>query len=80
MFEVSIEPYWSAKHDWIFENGAAAFLMAKIETKRFIHIWVIWRATELEFGIEADYPQIYYWHLFSATVGIFNFCDLGVGP
>ena len=38
VFEVSIEPYWSAKHDRIFESSATAFLVAKIGTKRFIQI------------------------------------------
>ena len=37
MFEVSIELYLSAQHDWIFENGATAFLVAwwhKLEQKK----------------------------------------------
>ena len=38
---VSIEPYWSAQYDRIFESGSPALLVAKIETKTFIHIWVI---------------------------------------
>ena len=29
MFQVSIEPYLSAQHDWIFENGATVFLLAE---------------------------------------------------
>ena len=33
MFEVSIELYWSAQHDWIFENGATAFLVQKFDQK-----------------------------------------------
>ena len=53
-FQMSTEPYWYAQHDRIFENGATAFLVAKIGTKRFIHIWVVLRATELKFGIQAE--------------------------
>ena len=30
MFHVSMEPYWLAQDDWIFENDATAFLVAKI--------------------------------------------------
>ena len=41
----------SAQHDWIFENSATVFLVAKIRTEWFIHIWVVWRPTELKFGI-----------------------------
>ena len=33
MFEVSIEPYLSAQHDWIFENSGTAFLVAKFDLK-----------------------------------------------
>ena len=33
VFEVSIEPYWSAQHDRIFESGATAFLVAKFDLK-----------------------------------------------
>ena len=51
MFHMSIEPYWSAQDDWIFENGATAFLVAKIGPKWIPHIWVVWRPTELKFGI-----------------------------
>jgi len=33
MFEVSLEPYLSTQHDWIFENVATAFLVAKFWPK-----------------------------------------------
>ena len=52
-FLVSMEPYWSAQHDRIFENGATAFLVAKIGPKWIPHIWVVWRPTELTSGNQA---------------------------
>ena len=73
MFQVYIEPYWSTQHDWIFENGATAFLVAKICPKSYIYIWIVWRATELKFRIYSDYPQIYYWHLFWCHCGHLEF-------
>ena len=45
IFEVSIEPYWSAQHDGIFESSTPTSRVAKIETKIFIHIWLVSRAT-----------------------------------
>ena len=80
MFEVSIEPYWSAQHDRIFESGATAFLVAKIWPKRFIHIWVVWRATELKFGIYADYPKYITSTYFGTIMVIFSFYDLRATP
>ena len=38
VFEVPIEPYWSAQYERIFESGANAFLVADIRAKIFIHI------------------------------------------
>jgi len=82
MFEVSIEPYWSAQHDWIFENGASAFLVAKIELK--------------DLSISQSFEELLSWNLesklitpkyitgtyFGAIVAIFNsiftVCFLGV--
>ena len=40
-----MELYWSALHDRIFENGAIAFMVAKIGPKWIIYIWVVWRPT-----------------------------------
>ena len=76
---MSIEPYWSAQHDRIFESGPTAFLVAKIWPKRFIHIWVVWRATELKFGVEAGTPKYITGTFFGAIVAILNLCDLGAG-
>ena len=73
MFQVSIELYWSAEHDRIFESGTTAILVAKNGTKRLIHISVIWRAVELKLKNKADYLQIYYWHLFWCHGVIINF-------
>ena len=74
MFHVSIEMFWSAQDDWIFDNGATAFLVAKIRTKRFIYIWVVCRATDLKFGIYADYPKYITGTYFGAIVAILDFC------
>ena len=60
--------------DWIFDNGATAFLVAKIGTKRFINIWVVCRATDLKFGIYADYPKYITGTYFGAIVAILDFC------
>ena len=38
VFEVSIEPYYLAQHDRIFESSATAFLVTKNGTKRSINI------------------------------------------
>ena len=35
MFHVSMEPYWLAQDDWIFENDATAFLVAKLDLNEF---------------------------------------------
>ena len=53
MFHMSIEPYWLAQDDWIFENDATAFLVAKIGPKWIPYIWVVWRPTELKSGNQA---------------------------
>ena len=45
MFHVSVEPYWLAQDDWIFENDATAFLLAKILPKWISHIWNVWIPT-----------------------------------
>ena len=82
IFQVSMEPYWSAQHNSIFENGATAFQVAKIGTKRYIYIQVVGRAIKLKFGIKADYTQIYHWYLFWCHCGhpefCFSFCFLCV--
>ena len=36
VFKVSIEPYWVAQYDRIFDSGAATFLIVKIGAKKFI--------------------------------------------
>jgi len=38
MFQVSMEPYWSVQRERIIENGATAFLVAKIGHKWIIHV------------------------------------------
>ena len=79
-FEVSIEPYWSAQHDRIFESGATAFLVAKI--------WTI------NSSISESFEELLSWNsklklithkcisgtYFGAIVAILNFCYLGEGP
>ena len=80
MFQVSIELYWSAQHDRVFESGWTAFLVAKFGTKRFIHIWAVWRAPEMKFRILTDYPQIYYWHLFWCHGGHLGILWFRIGP
>ena len=79
-FEVSIEPYWSAQNDRIFESGTTAFLVAKIGTK--------------DLSISESFEELPSWNLesklitpkyitrtyFGAIVAILNFCYLGAGP
>ena len=48
--------------------------------KKIIHIWVFWRATELKFWIKADYPHIYYWHLYWCHCGYLQFLWFRRGP
>ena len=74
MFEVSIELYLSAQHDWIFENGATAFLVAKFDLK--------------DLSVSEPFEELLSWNLesklitpkyitgtyFGAIVAIFNFC------
>ena len=74
IFEVSIEPYLSAQHDWIFENGGTAFLVAKFDQK--------------DLSVSEPFEELLSWNLesklitpkyitgtyFGAIVAIYNFC------
>ena len=46
----------------------------KIGPKWIIHISVVWRPTELKFGIYADYPKYITGTYFGAIVAILDFC------
>ena len=52
----------------------------KMEKKILIHISAVWRATELKFGIWANYSKIYYWQLFWCHGSHLGVLDLGEGP
>ena len=80
VFELSIELYWSAQHDRIYESGTTTLLVAKIWTKIFIHIWVFWRATKLKSESMLITPKYITGTYFGAIVAVFNFCDLGAAP
>ena len=74
VFEVFIEPYWSAQHERIFENGATASWWYKLKLK--------------DISIYESFEELLSWNLesklitpkyitsiyFGAIVTIFNFC------
>ena len=73
MFHMSIEPYWSAQDDWIFENGATAFLVTKIGPK-WIPISELFEDL-LSWNLESKLitPKYITGTYFGAIVAIFNF-------
>ena len=74
IFEVGIELYLWAQHDWIFENGGTAFLVAKFDQK--------------DLSVSEPFEELLSWNLesklitpkyitgtyFGAIVAIYNFC------
>ena len=75
MFQVSIEPYWSAQYDWIFENNATAFLVQKLE----LNGWTISELLEDLLSLNLEYklitPKYITGTYFGAIVAILNFCE-----
>ena len=74
LFQVSIEPYWSAQYDWIFENGATAFLVAKIWTKIISISELFEELLSLNLESKLITPKYITGTYFGAIVAIFNFC------
>ena len=67
-----MEPYLSVQHDKIIENGAIAFLVAKIGPKWILHIWVFEDLLSWNLESKLITPKYITGTYFGAIVAIFN--------
>ena len=80
MFQVSIEPYWSAQYDWIFKNVPLPFWWQQLELK-YLSISEFFEEL-MSWNLESKLITLKYitGTYFGANVAILNFYDSGADP
>ena len=80
MFEVSIELYWSAQHDGIFENGTTALWWQKFELKDISISELFEELLSWNLESKLNTPKYIISNYFGAIVAILNCCELRADP